>query len=79
MNTSDSEPAIPCYEALRIANADGTEAYRDSLSDYKIEIVLQPDGWHISYTLNKPRWSGGGPHYVIDATTGTIVSKKYYQ
>ena len=44
-----------------------------------MEIRRDDDGWHIDYELKNPRLNGGGPHYVIDATTGEIISKKYYQ
>ena len=38
------------------------------------------DGWHVEYRDQRNRaLTGGGPHYLIDATTGAIVSKKYYQ
>ena len=65
-------------EALRVARADAERAYRD-LSRHRIEIDLEPDGWHITYKLKDATLNGGGPHYVIDAATGEIVSKKYYQ
>ncbi len=71
-------PAIAPDQALAIAHADATQAYRD-LSDYRIRLGLEPDGWHIDYELNNPRLKGGGPHYVIDATSGTIVTKRYEQ
>ena len=53
-------------------------AYRD-LSPYRVQLVLEADGWHVDYDLKNPGWVGGGPHYVIDALTGTIVSKRYEQ
>ena len=65
-------------EALRIARADAERVYRN-LESYRIEITFEPDGWHIDYELKDRTLNGGGPHYVIDAITGTIVSKKYYQ
>jgi hypothetical protein len=65
-------------QALTIAQADAANAYRD-LSPYRIQLVLEDDGWHVDYELNNPRLKGGGPHYVIDAQTGTIVSKRYEQ
>jgi hypothetical protein len=65
-------------QALRIAQADAAGAYRD-LSPYRIRLVLEPDGWHIDYDLKEPGLKGGGPHYVIDADTGAIVSKRYEQ
>ncbi len=71
-------PALTSDEALRVARADAERAYRE-LHLYRIEITLESDGWHIDYELKDPTANGGGPHYVIDATTGAIVSKKYYQ
>ncbi len=40
-------------------------------------ISLESDGWHIDYELKDARLKGGGPHYLIDATTGAIVSKRF--
>ena len=61
-----------------IAQADALNVYRD-LSMYRIQLELEIDGWHVDYDLKDPKHKGGGPHYVIDAFTGTIVSKKYEQ
>ncbi len=69
---------ISCDQALSIARADAERVYRD-LSHYRITILLEADGWHIDYDLARPGWAGGGPHYVIDATTGTILQKRYEQ
>jgi hypothetical protein len=49
------------------------------LNSLRLQVTLQDDGWHVEYHQWRPRHTGGGPHYVIDATTGTIVSKKYSQ
>jgi hypothetical protein len=65
-------------QALAIAQADALKAYRD-LSAYRIQLVLEGDGWHVDYELKDPRLKGGGPHYVLDALTGAIVSKRYEQ
>ncbi len=65
-------------QALRIAQADAIQAYRD-LSQYRIRLELQEDGWHIDYELRNPKLKGGGPHYVIDPLTRNILSKKYEQ
>jgi hypothetical protein len=65
-------------QALAIAQADALTAYRD-LSAYRIQIVLEADGWHIDYEMKDRRMKGGGPHYVIDAATGTILFKRYEQ
>jgi hypothetical protein len=64
--------------AIAIAQADAIRAYRD-LSPYRIQMVLESDGWHVDYDLKNPKLKGGGPHYVIDAETGSIVSKRYEQ
>ena len=65
-------------QALAIAQADAGRVYRD-LSPYRIQLVLEDDGWHVDYELKDPELKGGGPHYLIDAQTGTIVSKRYEQ
>lgn len=65
-------------QVLAIAQADAARLYRD-LSSYRIQLVLEDDGWHVDYELNHPKLKGGGPHYVIDAHTGAIVLKRYEQ
>jgi hypothetical protein len=75
---SATAPGVSCDEALRIAHRDALAAYKD-LSDYRITIVYQPDGWHIDYDLIDPVVAGGGPHYVIDSVTGGILHKRYEQ
>ena len=65
-------------KALTIAQADAMRAYRD-LSPFRIQLVLENDGWHVDYELKDSRLKGGGPHYVIDAHTGQILSKRYDQ
>ena len=65
-------------QVLAIAQADAARVYRD-LSPYRITLVLEVDGWHVDYELKNPRLKGGGPHYIIDAHTGAIVSKRYEQ
>ena len=75
-------PAVSSAEALAIATADARQAYRGNFGRFRIEISLEDDGWHVVHLIhqrNGSRIAGGGPHYVIDATTGAIVSKKYYQ
>jgi hypothetical protein len=73
-----SAPPLPPDKALEIARLDAEKVYRD-LNRYRIQIVLEQDGWHVEYWFKDPNLQGGGPHYVIDATTGAIVSKHYYQ
>lgn len=70
--------ALSGEQALAIAQADARKAYRDP-TPYRIQLVLEADGWHIDYELEDPRRKGGGPHYVIDANTGAILSKRYEQ
>lgn len=65
-------------QALRIARLDAEKAYRD-LSPYRIHVELADDGWHVDYQLKNPQSHGGGPHYVIDAQTGAILTKRYEQ
>lgn len=65
-------------EALHIARQDAEKAYGD-LSVYRTTVALESDGWHIDYEVRSPLVAGGGPHYVIDAQTGTIRIKRYDQ
>jgi hypothetical protein len=75
----DPEKAqLACEQALAIAQSDASKIYRD-LSSYRICLALEEDGWHIDYELKDPQLTGGGPHYVIDATTWAVVSKRYEQ
>ena len=69
---------IASDQALAIAQTDATKVYRD-LTSYRIQLVLEADGWHVDYELNDQKHVGGGPHYIIDAVTGAIVSKRYEQ
>jgi hypothetical protein len=78
MSTAVSTPTISRQQAIAIAEADALPVY-GNLDDLTLEVALHADGWHVEYHLRKPRHAGGGPHYLIDATTGVIVSKKYYQ
>lgn len=69
---------ISCDRALKIAQTDAERVYRD-LFLYRIGISLEDDGWRVDYELKDPDLNGGGPHYLIDATSGEIVSKRYDQ
>lgn len=71
------QPSITSDQALRIARLDAEKAYRD-LTIYHTFVELHKDGWHVDYELKK-RIHGGGPHYVIDAETGAILTKRYEQ
>ena len=64
--------------ALATAQADAARAYGD-LTPYRIQLALEADGWHVDYELKDPRQKGGGPHYIIDAASGAILSKRYEQ
>jgi hypothetical protein len=70
--------ALAGDQALAIAQADALRAYHD-LSPYWIRISLEADGWHVDYELKDPKWKGGGPHYLIDAVSGAILSRRYDQ
>jgi hypothetical protein len=65
-------------KAIAIAEADALPVY-GNLDDLTLEVALHDDGWHVDYWMRKPRHAGGGPHYVIDLTTGALISKKYNQ
>jgi uncharacterized membrane protein YkoI len=65
-------------QVLAIARQDAEKVYRD-LTPYRISLVQEVDGWHVDYDLKDPQINGGGPHYVIDAQTGTILNKRYEQ
>lgn len=74
---------LSAEEILAIARADGERVY-GPLSGYRVELSLEPDGWHVAYFIKQPsdpkiRIAGGGPHYVIHPEDGRILSKKYYQ
>jgi hypothetical protein len=70
--------SLPADQVLAIAQADAARVYRD-LSLYRIQLVLEDDGWHVDYELKSARLKGGGPHYLIDPHTGAILSKRYEQ
>ena len=69
---------LPGDQVLAIAQGDAARVYRD-LSGYRIQLVLEGDAWHVDYELKDPRLKGGGPHYIINAHTGVIVTKRYEQ
>jgi len=78
MSSAVSSPTISRQQAISIAEADALPVY-GNLDDLTLEVALGADGWHVDYWLRKPRHAGGGPHYVIDANSGVILSKKYSQ
>ena len=77
-STELQAPRLSCDEVLKIARTDAEKVYRD-LARYSIRITAEPDGWHVDYELKDQRARGGGPHYVIDPVSGSIVAKRYEQ
>ena len=73
-----ARPRLSSDQVLKIAREDAEQVYRD-LSPFQIRISLEKDGWHIDYHVKDASMNGGGPHYIIDQTTGSILSKKYEQ
>jgi hypothetical protein len=71
-------PTITEATARAIAEDDARKAYRD-LSIYTVAAHLEDDHWNVDYDLQDVTLLGGGPHYVIDAETGEIVSLRYEQ
>lgn len=65
-------------EILRIANEDAIRMYGD-ISQSRILICRQADGWRVEFEIDNPDVQGGGPLYLIDGKDGTILSKKYCQ
>lgn len=76
--TAIQRATISSDEALRIVQPDAARVYGD-LQPYRISIQMSGDAWFIEYELADPRMKGGGPHYVVDAHTGEIRSKRYQQ
>lgn len=64
--------------AREIAKKDAMQMYRD-LSIYRIKTELREGNWYVDYELEGEAVAGGGPHYVISATTGAIVNRRYEQ
>ena len=67
---------ITSDEALKIAGLHAERSYRD-LTPYRVLVELAEDGWRVDYELTNRQAQGGGAHYVIDARTGKIRSKRY--
>jgi hypothetical protein len=65
-------------DVLRVAHQDAQSVYGD-LSGFKITLAPCPDGWHVDYDLTDPLSAGGGPHYLIDAQTGSILARRCEQ
>ncbi|MBI4647447.1 MAG: hypothetical protein HY738_12880 [Bacteroidia bacterium] len=73
-----SSALIDRETALKIAEKDAQSAYRD-LSIYDIKIELKDEKWYVDYELSNKQMVGGGPHYIISARTGEILSYRYEQ
>ncbi len=69
---------ISRQDAQRIAEEDARHAYRD-LSLYEVSVVQTEQGWQVDYELRDKQSHGGGPHYLISAETGEILSRRYEQ
>ena len=71
-------PILAADQILTFAQADAVRTYGD-LSDYCVRLSLEDDGWHVDYEFRDPHMKGGGPHYVLDSSTGAILAKRYDQ
>jgi len=65
-------------EAIGIAHENAAKIYRD-LSIYEVRATLKDSKWYVDYILKDPGMVGGGPHIVISAETGEIISLKCEQ
>ena len=74
----DDKTIIDEARARRIAQEDARQVYRD-LSVYLVSTELKGGKWYVDYDLEGERAVGGGPHYVISATTGEILERRYEQ
>jgi hypothetical protein len=54
---SATPPVLAGDQVLAIAQADAVKTYRD-LSSYRIQLVLEQDGWHVDFELKDPRLKG---------------------
>lgn len=65
-------------EAIALTREDAAKAYGD-LSGFEVDATRQEADWHVVYTLKDKHAQGGGPEYVVDAHSGQIKSKRYWQ
>ena len=77
-NGDHNETMIDQDKALKIARKNAALVYRD-LSVYEVTAKLKDDKWYIDYEFKDKNIDGGGPHYVISAITGEILSFRYEQ
>lgn len=79
MTTQKDTSGISEERALELAREWASKAYRD-LSVYNVAIELKDDGnYYVDYTLSNPNMVGGGPHFVISAKTGELISSRFAQ
>jgi hypothetical protein len=71
-------PMIDEQEARRIAQEQAARVYRD-LSVYRVTAQLKADTWYVDYDIADPGMVGGGPHLVISAATGEVLSMRCEQ
>lgn len=62
-------------EALLIAQSDALEVYSD-LSSFSVRVELNADVWMVDFEQSETS-KVGGLHYLISATTGDIIKKRY--
>jgi hypothetical protein len=65
-------------EALQIARKLASAVYKD-LSVYEVKVTLLESSWYIDYWLKDPGMVGGGPHFVLSAKTGEVLSSRFEQ
>jgi hypothetical protein len=78
MGSTVQPSGLSSDQILHVARLDAERAYGD-LTQFRILLALEPDGWHVDYELKDADLNGGGPHYVIDKLTGVILSRRYEQ
>jgi hypothetical protein len=71
-------PVVSGDAALRVALADASGVYTE-LHLYDIMLRLEPNGWQVDFEFKDEDAQSGGPHYLIDSTTGAILAKRYEQ
>lgn len=76
--SSNTQTVVTREQAVEIAMADAARVFRN-LDDYRATATLDGGQWHVTLELKDPNAQGGGAVYVIDRSSGAIVSKKYYQ
>lgn len=65
-------------KAIEVSKKDALMVYGD-ITMYDIKAKLENGNWIIDYILKNEQLVGGGPHYVISATTGEILEYRYEQ